>query len=117
MARPDDPRTAAARMFPEGGACGELLAGIDWAATPLGPPECWPWPLVDTLRLMLTSEQGLGLYWGAEFTTLYKLRAAPIRGAAHPCARSAGRRRRCPPAPAPPCAPPSPMSPPAPSLC
>lgn len=37
MTRPDDPRTAAARVFAEGGAFGELLAGIDWAATPLGP--------------------------------------------------------------------------------
>ncbi|WP_037682155.1 SpoIIE family protein phosphatase [Streptomyces griseus] len=86
MTRPDDPRTAAARMFAEGGAFGELLAGIDWAVTPLGPPESWPGPLVDTLRLMLTSEQGMALYWGAEFATLYNLGAAPIPGAKHPWA-------------------------------
>ncbi|MEU2587294.1 hybrid sensor histidine kinase/response regulator [Streptomyces avermitilis] len=86
MTRPDDPRTAAARMFAEAGAFGELLAGIDWAATPLGPPESWPGPLVDTLRLMLTSEHGMALYWGAEFTTLYNLGSAPIVGAKHPWA-------------------------------
>ena len=79
MTRPDDPRTAAARVFAEGGAFGELLAGIEWAATPLGPPESWPGPLVDTLRLMLTSEHGMALYWGAEFATLYNLGATPIR--------------------------------------
>ncbi|MEJ8667581.1 hypothetical protein WKI71_00495 [Streptomyces sp. MS1.AVA.1] len=39
MTRPDDPSTAAARMFAEAGAFGELLAGIEWAATPLGPPS------------------------------------------------------------------------------
>ncbi|GAA2643083.1 SpoIIE family protein phosphatase [Streptomyces vastus] len=86
MTRPDDPRTAAARVFAEGGAFGELLAGIDWAATPLGPPVSWPGPLVDTLRLMLTSEHGMALYWGAEFTTLYNLGSAPIVGAKHPSA-------------------------------
>ena len=86
MTRPDDPRTAAARMFAEAGAFGELLAGIDWAATPLGPPESWPGPLVDTLRLMLTSEHGMALYWGAEFATLYNLGAALIPGAKHPWA-------------------------------
>ncbi|MET7690527.1 SpoIIE family protein phosphatase [Streptomyces sp. NPDC005483] len=86
MTRPDDPRTAAARMFAEAGAFGELLAGIEWAATPLGPPESWPGPLVDTLRLMLTSGHGMALYWGAEFATLYNLGAAPIPGAKHPWA-------------------------------
>ncbi|MFF3453992.1 SpoIIE family protein phosphatase [Streptomyces sp. NPDC002730] len=86
MTRPEDPRTAAARMFAEAGAFGELLAGIEWAATPLGPPESWPGPLVDTLRLMLTSEHGMALYWGAEFTTLYNLGSSPIVGAKHPWA-------------------------------
>ncbi|MFD3621105.1 SpoIIE family protein phosphatase [Streptomyces sp. NPDC058676] len=86
MTRPDDPRTAAARVFAEGGAFGELLAGIDWAATPLGPPISWPGPLVDTLRLMLTSEHGMALYWGAEFATLYNLGSTPIVGTKHPWA-------------------------------
>lgn len=86
MTRPDDPRTAAARMFAEAGAFGELLAGIDWAATPLGLPESWSGPLVDTLRLMLTSEHGMALYWGAEFATLYNLSSTPIVGAKHPWA-------------------------------
>ena len=86
MTRPDDPPTAAARMFAEAGAFGELLAGIEWAATPLGPPESWPGPLVDTLRLMLTSEHGMALYWGAEFATLYNLGSSPIVGAKHPWA-------------------------------
>ncbi|MGW6732401.1 SpoIIE family protein phosphatase [Streptomyces sp. NPDC055013] len=86
MTRPDDPSTAAARMFAEAGAFGELLAGIEWTATPLGPPESWPGPLVDTLRLMLTSEHGMALYWGPEFATLYNLGSSPIVGAKHPWA-------------------------------
>ncbi|WP_405524746.1 SpoIIE family protein phosphatase [Streptomyces canus] len=86
MTRRDDPRTAAARVFAEGGAFGELLSGIDWAATPLGPPVSWPGPLVDTLRLMLTSDHGMALYWGAEFATLYNLGSTPIVGAKHPWA-------------------------------
>ncbi|MET8077488.1 SpoIIE family protein phosphatase [Streptomyces sp. NPDC005303] len=86
MIRRDDPRTAAARVFADGGAFGELLSGIDWAATPFGPPVSWPGPLVDTLRLMLTSEHGMALYWGAEFATLYNLGSTPIVGAKHPWA-------------------------------
>ncbi|MFE3030940.1 SpoIIE family protein phosphatase [Streptomyces canus] len=86
MTRRDDPRTAAARVFAEGGAFGELLSGIDWAATPLGPPVCWPGPLVDTLSLMLTSEHAMALYWGADFATLYNLGSTPIVGAKHPWA-------------------------------
>ncbi|TPQ15792.1 SpoIIE family protein phosphatase [Streptomyces sporangiiformans] len=86
MTRPDDPRTAAARVFAESGAFGELLAGIDWAATPLGPTVSWPGPLVDTLRLMLTSEHEMALYWGAEFATLYNQGSTPIVGAKHPWA-------------------------------
>lgn len=86
MTRRDDLRTAAARVFAEGGAFGELLSGIDWAATPLGPPVSWPGPLVDTLRLMLTSEHGMALYWGAEFATLYNSGSIPIVGAKHPWA-------------------------------
>ncbi|MFF0083500.1 SpoIIE family protein phosphatase [Streptomyces canus] len=86
MTRRDDPRTAAARVFAEGGAFGELLSGIDWAATPLGPPVTWPGPLVDSLRLMLTSEHGMALYWGAEFATLYNSGSTPIVGAKHPWA-------------------------------
>ena len=86
MTRPDDPRTAAARVFAEGGAFGELMAGIDWAATPLGPPASWPGPLVDSLRLMLTSEHAMALYWGPEFATLYNLNSTPIVGAKHPWA-------------------------------
>ncbi|MEV7731020.1 SpoIIE family protein phosphatase [Streptomyces sp. NPDC088921] len=86
MTRRDDLRTAAARVFAEGGAFGELLSGIDWAATPLGPPVSWPGPLVDTLRLMLTSEHGMALYWGSEFATLYNSGSTPIVGAKHPWA-------------------------------
>ncbi|MFE7277603.1 SpoIIE family protein phosphatase [Streptomyces sp. NPDC057623] len=86
MSPPEDPRTAAARMFAEAGAFGELLAGIEWSATPLGLPESWPGPLVDTMRLMLTSEHGMALYWGAEFATLYNLGSSPIVGAKHPWA-------------------------------
>jgi signal transduction histidine kinase/CheY-like chemotaxis protein len=86
MTRRDDLRTAAARVFAEGGAFGELLSGIDWAATPLGPPVSWPGPLVDTLRLMLTSAHGMALYWGSEFATLYNSGSTPIVGAKHPWA-------------------------------
>jgi signal transduction histidine kinase/CheY-like chemotaxis protein len=86
MTRPVVPHTAAAQVFAEGGAFGELLAGVDWAATPLGPAETWPAPLVATLRLMLASELGMLLKWGAEATVLYNASHVPRMGAKHPWA-------------------------------
>ncbi len=73
-------------MFAEGGAFGELLAGVDWAATPLGPAETWPAPLVDTLSFMLASEQGMLLLWGPEAAVLYNASHMLYVGGKHPWA-------------------------------
>jgi DNA-binding NarL/FixJ family response regulator len=42
---------------------GALMRSHDWNATPLGPPEHWPWSLKSTLRLVLTSNHPMFIWW------------------------------------------------------
>ncbi|MBV8087233.1 MAG: hypothetical protein JO247_20680 [Chloroflexi bacterium] len=58
-------------VFSGGGELGELMRGLDWTATPLGPLEGWPHALRIAVRLMLTSRQTMWLGWGNELTYLY----------------------------------------------
>jgi len=54
-----------------GGEMGALMRAHDWAATPVGPPETWPTALKTTVRLMLTSQHSMFIWWGAELTSFY----------------------------------------------
>ncbi|MGI8476985.1 MAG: ATP-binding protein [Thermomicrobiales bacterium] len=54
-----------------GGETGALIPAVDWAATPLGPPETWPQTLKTVVRLMLSTRHPMFIFWGAERTCLY----------------------------------------------
>ncbi|MGD9530739.1 MAG: GAF domain-containing protein, partial [Pseudonocardia sp.] len=58
-------------LFVGGGETGQVMAGLDWAATPLGPPARWPAALRSAVRIMLTSRFAMWLAWGPELTMLY----------------------------------------------
>jgi signal transduction histidine kinase/serine phosphatase RsbU (regulator of sigma subunit)/FixJ family two-component response regulator len=88
----EDQRSAAARAFAEGGPVGALMSGVDWAAGPLGPPGKWPQRLVETVRIMLSAEQPMALFWGPEFVLLYNEGYAAVIGSKHP--RGVGARAR-----------------------
>jgi hypothetical protein len=45
------------RFLEGGGEMGARMRALDWAATPLGPPEDWPQALKTTVRLILTSHR------------------------------------------------------------
>lgn len=79
----------AARAFAQGGPLGEVLTGTDWAQTALGPTWTWPHRLVETLRVVLTSEQPMALFWGPRFVLLYNDGYAGIIGTKHPKALGA----------------------------
>ncbi|MBX9581602.1 MAG: PAS domain S-box protein [Gemmataceae bacterium] len=71
---PDPARTPAAAdadLFAGGGGLGRLMAGFDWAATPLGPPRGWPQSLTIAVRILLTSRYAMWLGWGPDFTFFY----------------------------------------------
>ncbi len=47
---------------------GADLARVDWAATPLGPPEQWQQSLRTTVGILLSSRFSMWMAWGPELT-------------------------------------------------
>jgi PAS domain S-box-containing protein len=47
---------------------GRDLAEVDWAATPLGPPNGWPQSLETAVRILLSSRFAMWMAWGPELT-------------------------------------------------
>ena len=62
------------------------MRALDWAATPLGPPEQWPQSLKTAVRIMLTSRQPIWIGWGPELIYLYNDPYKSIIGGKHPWA-------------------------------
>jgi len=54
-----------------GGEMGALIRAHDWSVTPLGPPETWPQALKTSVRLMLTTNHPVFIFWGPELIQLY----------------------------------------------
>src|SRR6478752_3613005 len=51
-----------------GGPVGQDLLAVDWAATPIGPPEQWPRALASIVQVLLTSRFSMWMAWGPELT-------------------------------------------------
>ncbi|SDO06609.1 SpoIIE family protein phosphatase [Geodermatophilus sp. DSM 45219] len=58
-------------LFAGGGEVGRAMAAVDWARTPLGPPERWPTALRHTVRVMLTSRFAMWAGWGPDLFFFY----------------------------------------------
>lgn len=54
-----------------GGAMGALIRAHDWEATPLGAPQHWPQSLRTAVRLMLSTNHPIFIFWGPELVCLY----------------------------------------------
>lgn len=78
-------------MIAAQGALGALTARID-AGSPLGPVDGWSPALVSAVRLMLSSQAEIVLFWGPELCALYNEAYAPTIGDKHP--RVLGRPAR-----------------------
>jgi PAS domain S-box-containing protein len=63
---PDEPTALAALRA--GGTVGADLLAVDWAATPLGPPEDWPQSLTTVVNIVLGSRFSMWMAWGPELT-------------------------------------------------
>jgi signal transduction histidine kinase/DNA-binding response OmpR family regulator/serine phosphatase RsbU (regulator of sigma subunit)/anti-sigma regulatory factor (Ser/Thr protein kinase) len=50
------------------GEVGNDLLAVDWAATPLGPPERWPQSLKTVVGMVLTSRFSMWMAWGPDLT-------------------------------------------------
>ena len=77
---------SAGRIFVGGGAMGELMRGLNWSATPLGPVETWPQSLKTTISTCLDSRFAIVVWWGPEMVTLYNDSYRSILGVKHPAA-------------------------------
>jgi signal transduction histidine kinase len=73
-------------LFAGGGEAGALMRSIDWAATPLGPPEDWPRSLKTCVRILLTSRQAMFVWWGDHLINLHNDAYRSILGGKHPWA-------------------------------
>ncbi|MGI4955246.1 MAG: PAS domain S-box protein [Janthinobacterium lividum] len=90
---------AALACLTGGGEMGALLRGLDWAASPAGPPAGWPQGLRTALRLLLSSPQPMFVWWGPELLQFYNdpYRQALDRAldpALHPSALGASARNQ-----------------------
>jgi signal transduction histidine kinase/DNA-binding response OmpR family regulator/anti-sigma regulatory factor (Ser/Thr protein kinase) len=61
-------RPAVLEVFDSGGDVRRDLAAVDWAATPLGPPDNWPQSLVSVVRVLLTTRFSMWMAWGPDLT-------------------------------------------------
>jgi PAS domain S-box-containing protein len=65
------PASPSASPFPASGELARTMAGLDWAATAVGPPETWPEALRGIVRVLLTSRFSMWMAWGPELTMFY----------------------------------------------
>ena len=55
----------------DGGETGALTRAYDWTNTSLGPPGVWPQSLKTAVRLLLTSQHPMFIWWGPELIQFY----------------------------------------------
>ncbi|MBL8303600.1 MAG: hypothetical protein JNM26_12610, partial [Ideonella sp.] len=54
-----------------GGAMGERIRAHRWEDTALGRPTAWPQSLRTTVRILLTTQHPMFIFWGSEHICLY----------------------------------------------
>ncbi len=62
----------------------ELLRGIDWSATALGPVSSWSPLLRLMVQMALRSGFATEIHWGPDLITIYNDAHVPLRGHRHP---------------------------------
>lgn len=54
-----------------GGEMGALMRAYDWQHSPLGPPDGWPSTLKTVLRVLLSSNHPMFIWWGDDLIQFY----------------------------------------------
>lgn len=49
----------------------DVIAGLDWSSTPLGPLHSWPALLKQSFNQILVDSRPIAIYWGDQYTLLY----------------------------------------------
>jgi PAS domain S-box-containing protein len=68
LAADPEPGSGATGLFAADAEVGRDLAAVDWAATPLGPPESWPQSLQTAVDILLSSRFSMWMAWGEQLT-------------------------------------------------
>jgi signal transduction histidine kinase/ActR/RegA family two-component response regulator len=59
------------RFLAGGGFMGELIRSYPWVNSPLGAPRSWPRGLRTAVRVLLTTQHPMFIFWGPEHICLY----------------------------------------------
>ena len=54
-----------------GGAMGQRIRAYPWARSPMGEPQLWPQALRTAVRVMLTTQHPIFIFWGPQHICLY----------------------------------------------
>jgi hypothetical protein len=65
------PRSSELSFLAGGGSLAEIIAGFDWASTPLGPIGSWPISIKTTVGLILRSPVPIVTLWGEQGIMIY----------------------------------------------
>lgn len=77
-------KTTNALFLEGGGQMGALIRAKDWTQTPLGDPSDWPQSLKTCVRIILTSQQPMFVWWGEQLINIYNDAYLSIVGGKHP---------------------------------
>ena len=50
---------------------GALMRAYDWSASPLGSADCWPQSLRTAVRILLTTQHPMFIWWGPNLIQFY----------------------------------------------
>jgi PAS domain S-box-containing protein len=67
-----------------GGEAAEIIASLDWAATPLGSIDSWPASLKNTIALILRTPVPIVTLWGDDGIMIYNDGYSTFAGGRHP---------------------------------
>ncbi|PWV99102.1 PAS domain S-box-containing protein [Hoeflea marina] len=67
----DSMRGRTTSFFAGGGEMGALMRARDWSATELGSPERWPQSLRTSIRILLSSQHPMFIWWGPDLIQFY----------------------------------------------
>ena len=86
LAADAEPGARATGLFAADAEVGRDLAAVDWAATPLGPPEGWPQSLQTAVDILLSSRFSMWMAWGEQLTFFCNAAYRPTLGRKYPWA-------------------------------
>jgi len=71
------------RLFARGGEVGRIMAGMNWAATSLGPVQSWSATLRTAVSICLESRFPVQIFWGPTLIEFHNDAVIPMLGSRH----------------------------------